>query len=67
MTEENEEPGIITSLEEFEALFGPVRPEDTQKLARAGMLNFLKYGQGGDEIGGILGIVRVPSENDPAG
>lgn len=54
-------------MEEFEALFGPVRPEDTKKLAEAGMLDFLKCGQGGDEIGGVLGITRVPSEDDPAG
>lgn len=62
-----EQSGFITSMEEFEALFGPVRPEDTKKLAEAGMLDFLKCGQGGDEIGGVLGITRVPSEDDPAG
>lgn len=67
MSDESEEPRIITSIEEFEALFGPITEAETERLAHYGMLNFLKYGQGGDEIGGVLGITRVPSEDDPAG
>lgn len=56
------EPKIhyITSLEEWETLVGKPDPEQIQKLAKHGVMNFLRQGQGGDEIGGVLSFVRVP-------
>jgi len=54
----------ITSVEEFTRLYGEPTTEQTRRLAEQGAVNYLKYGQGGNEIGGVLGFVRIPKEDE---
>ena len=58
------EPTEIKSVEEFIELFGEPTAEQNQKLAEQGAINYLRYGQGGDEIGGVLSFVRVPPADE---